>query len=35
MRVRYLSIAEIELDSAITYYESQELGLGKDKRGRS
>ncbi len=28
MRVRYLSIAEIELDSAITYYESQEPGLG-------
>lgn len=28
MRVRYLSIAEIELDSAITYYERQESGLG-------
>ncbi len=28
MRIRYLSIAELELDSAIAYYESQETGLG-------
>lgn len=28
MRVRYLSVAELELDSAIAYYEEQELGLG-------
>ncbi len=28
MRVRYLSIAELELESAIAYYEEQEIGLG-------
>ena len=28
MKIRYLSIAELELDSAIAYYESQEPGLG-------
>ena len=28
MIIRYLSIAELELDSAIAYYESQEIGLG-------
>ena len=28
MKVRYLSVAEIELDEAYAYYEKQEIGLG-------
>jgi plasmid stabilization system protein ParE len=28
MNVRYLSVAEAELDEAFTYYQEQEVGLG-------
>ena len=28
MNVRFLSIAEVELDEAIAYYEEKEIGLG-------
>ena len=28
MRVRFLSVAEAELDEAIAYYEEKEIGLG-------
>lgn len=30
MRIRFLEIAEIELDEAIQYYNSKALGLGDD-----